>query len=117
VLELIALSFVRSASDIEEARRILRRENSDIPLIAKIEKHEALSHLDAIIGASDGLMVARGDLGVEIPLENVPVLQKAIIQKANRAGKPVITATQMLGSMVENPRPSRAEVTDVAMPY
>jgi pyruvate kinase len=113
-VDFMALSFVRSASDIEEARRILRREKSDIPLIAKIEKHEALSHLDEIIGASDGLMVARGDLGVEIPLENVPVLQKAIIQKANRAGKPVITATQMLGSMVENPRPTRAEVTDVA---
>jgi len=113
-VDFMALSFVRSASDIEEARRILRQENSDIPLIAKIEKHEALSHLDEIIGASDGLMVARGDLGVEIPLENVPILQKAIIQKANWAGKPVITATQMLRSMVENPRPTRAEVTDVA---
>jgi pyruvate kinase len=113
-VDFFALSFVRSASDLEEARKILKREHADIPLIAKIEKHEALNRLDEIVDAADGLMVARGDLGVEIPLENVPLVQKAIIRKANQAGKPVITATQMLRSMVENPRPTRAEVTDVA---
>jgi len=113
-VDFMALSFVRDASDLEQARQILKAREADIPLIAKIEKHEALDHLDEIVAASDGLMVARGDLGVEIPLENVPMLQKAIIAKANQAGKPVITATQMLGSMVENPRPTRAEVTDVA---
>lgn len=113
-VDFVALSFVRDACDLQEARQILKEKDADIPLIAKIEKHEALDHLDEIVAASDGLMVARGDLGVEISLENIPVLQKAIIGKANSAGKPVITATQMLGSMVENPRPTRAEVTDVA---
>jgi pyruvate kinase len=113
-VDFMALSFVRDARDLQEARQILKGKEADIPLIAKIEKHEALDHLDEIVAASDGLMVARGDLGVEISLENIPVLQKAIIGKANSAGKPVITATQMLGSMVENPRPTRAEVTDVA---
>ncbi|MDH7499013.1 MAG: pyruvate kinase [candidate division NC10 bacterium] len=113
-VDFMALSFVRDASDLEQARQILKERGAEIPFIAKIEKHEALDHLDEIVAASDGLMVARGDLGVEIPLENVPMLQKTIIAKANQAGKPVITATQMLGSMVENPRPTRAEVTDVA---
>lgn len=113
-VDFMALSFVRDASDIQEAREILERMGSDIPLIAKIEKHEALDHLDEIVAAADGIMVARGDLGVEISLEDIPMLQKNIIGKANLAGKPVITATQMLGSMVENPRPTRAEVTDVA---
>ena len=113
-VDFIALSFVRDASDLQEARQILKERGAEIPLIAKIEKHEALNQLDGIVAASDGLMVARGDLGVEIALENIPMLQKAIIAKANFAGKPVITATQMLGSMVENPRPTRAEVTDVA---
>lgn len=113
-VDYIALSFVRAAADIEQARAILREANSDIPIIAKIEKHEALEHIEEIINAADGVMVARGDLGVEIPLEEVPLAQKNIIRTANLAGKPVITATQMLKSMVENPRPTRAEVTDIA---
>jgi len=109
-----ALSFVRSGDDVRQARAFLAERGSAIPLIAKIEKHEALSAIDEILSESDGLMVARGDLGVETPLEHVPLLQKMLIEKANRAGKPVITATQMLLSMVENPRPTRAEVGDVA---
>ena len=113
-VDYIALSFVRSVSDIHAAKALLRREGCEIPVIAKIEKHEALDDLEAIVGAADGVMVARGDLGVEIPLEKIPRAQKKIIRAANGLGKPVITATQMLRSMVENPRPTRAEVTDVA---
>ncbi len=113
-VDLIALSFVRTASDVRHARKVAERLTADVPIIAKIEKQEALKNIDEIIAASDGVMVARGDLGVEVPLERVPLAQKLIIRKANQAGKPVITATQMLKSMVENPRPTRAEVTDVA---
>jgi pyruvate kinase len=113
-VDYVALSFVRSASDVLEARRFLDERRATIPLIAKIEKHEALARIDEILAASDGLMVARGDLGVETPLEHVPLLQKMLIDRANRAGKPVITATQMLLSMVDSPRPTRAEVGDVA---
>jgi pyruvate kinase len=113
-VDFIALSYVRSRQDVLEAREFMRSLGADIPIIAKIEKHEALSRLDEILEAVDGLMVARGDLGVEIPLEQVPVVQKQIIAAANRVSKPVITATQMLLSMVTHSRPSRAEATDVA---
>jgi pyruvate kinase len=113
-VDFIALSYVRSRQDVLEAREFMRSLGADIPIIAKIEKHEALNRLGEILEAVDGLMVARGDLGVEIPLEQVPVVQKQIIAAANRVGKPVITATQMLLSMVSHSRPSRAEATDVA---
>jgi pyruvate kinase len=113
-VDFIALSFVRSGDDIKEAKEILRSQHADIPVIAKIERHEALGHIDEIMQEADGIMVARGDLGVEIPLEEVPLVQKQLIKKANTLGKPVITATQMLRSMVESPRPTRAEASDVA---
>ena len=110
----IALSFVRRASDCENAKRLINEAGGHAPLIAKIEKAEAIDHLDEIIAAADGLMVARGDLGVETSVELVPVYQKRIIEKSIQAGKMVITATQMLQSMVTNPRPTRAEASDVA---
>ncbi|TAK31202.1 MAG: pyruvate kinase [Chloroflexota bacterium] len=110
----IALSFVRRASDVQELKKLLASLNSEIPVIAKIEKHEALDNFEEILAVSDGIMVARGDLGVEVSLEAVPLLQKQIITQCCRVGKPVITATQMLESMVHDPRPTRAEVSDVA---
>ena len=110
----IALSFVRRASDCEHAKKLISDAGGRAPLIAKIEKAEAIDHLDEIVAAADGLMVARGDLGVETSVELVPVYQKRIIQKSIEAGKMVITATQMLQSMVTNPRPTRAEASDVA---
>jgi len=113
-VDAVALSFVRRASDIEALRRAVRRAGHDTPIIAKIEKPEAVAELDAILDAADGVMVARGDLGVEMAPERVPVLQKQIILKANRLGKPVIVATQMLESMIHSPRPTRAEASDVA---
>ena len=113
-VDYVALSFVRNDRDVEEARSMMKKMGGDIPLIAKIEKHEAISNIDAIISLVDGIMVARGDLGVETPLFQVPQVQKMLIQKAADARIPVITATQMLRSMVDNPRPTRAEVTDVA---
>ena len=113
-VDYIGLSFVRRPQDVREAREVIRSLGGDIPIIAKIEKHEALEHLDGILEEADGLMVARGDLGVEVALEQVPFMQKKIIAAANRVGKPVITATQMLLSMVDHSHPSRAEATDVA---
>lgn len=113
-VDFVALSFVKNAADIKAVKDIIAGRNKETPVIAKIEKHEALENIDEIIGISDGIMVARGDLGVEIPLEDVPLIQKRLIAKANAAGKPVITATQMLRSMVASPRPTRAEAADVA---
>ncbi len=113
-VDMVALSFVRSVEDVRTAREIIAKTERRPLLIAKLEKHEALDNLEEILAAVDGLMVARGDLGVEIPIEQVPMQQKRIIGAANHVGKPVITATQMLESMVSNPRPTRAEVTDVA---
>jgi len=110
----IAASFVRNAADLRRIKGLLHKLNSDIPIIAKIEKKEALENLDEILDEADGVMVARGDLGVEVPIEDVPGAQKTIIQEANERGKPVIVATQMLESMVHNARPTRAEATDVA---
>ncbi len=113
-VDYIALSFVRSAADVLALKEILRQANSDIPVVAKIEKPQAVEDFDAILAVSDGIMVARGDLGVEMNPEQVPLIQKRIIRKCNEAGKPVITATQMLESMIDHPRPTRAETSDVA---
>ena len=113
-VDFVALSFVREADDVLQVRQFLRARGADVPLIAKIEKHEAVDNIDEIIAEADGIMVARGDLGVEIPLKRVPLVQKEIISRCNRVGKPVIVATQMLQSMVHSPYPTRAEVSDVA---
>lgn len=113
-IDWIALSFVRKATDIYALRDIITAHNSKSRIVAKIEKPEALSNIDDIIAATDAVMVARGDLGVEIWLEEVPMVQKMLVEKCNRAGKPVIVATQMMESMIENPRPTRAETNDVA---
>lgn len=113
--DFIAASFVRTADDVLQIRKILEENNNDtIKIISKIENMQGVKNIDEIIRVSDGIMVARGDMGVEIPLEDVPAIQKMIIKKATNAGKQVITATQMLDSMIKNPRPTRAEATDVA---
>jgi len=113
-VDIIAISFVRSAKDIQELISRIRAKNSNAAVIAKIEKPEAVEVIDDIIEETDGIMVARGDLGIEIASERVPMVQKKIIEKCRMAGKPVITATQMLDSMINNPRPTRAESSDVA---
>ncbi|MBM4226194.1 MAG: pyruvate kinase [Gammaproteobacteria bacterium] len=116
-VDYVALSFVRAAEDVRHLRAVIARESPDgrrVPIVAKIEKGEALEDIDSIIEAADAIMVARGDLGVEMPPEDVPLLQKMIVRKCNDAGKPVIIATQMLESMILNPRPTRAEASDVA---
>lgn len=110
----ISISFVRSSKDVEKVREVIEDFGSNVKVIAKIEKHEAITNIDSIIEAAHGVMVARGDLGVEMPIEDVPKYQKMIINHSNLEGKPVIIATQMLESMVENPRPTRAEASDVA---
>ena len=113
-VDFIALSFVRKAEDIVELRNILNKAKSKAGIIAKIETPEALDNIDEIIGLADGIMVARGDLAIEIPAEEVPIAQKILIQKCNALGKPVITATQMLESMIKSPVPTRAQVSDIA---
>jgi len=113
-IDWIALSFVRKAEDIQSMRTILDQRKSNARIVAKIEKPEALTNIDEIIALTDAVMVARGDLGVEIWLEEVPMVQKMLVDKCNRAGKPVIVATQMMESMIEAPRPTRAETNDVA---
>jgi pyruvate kinase len=113
--DFIAASFVRTSADVRELRKVLEENGgTDIRIIAKIENREGVNNIDEIIRVSDGVMVARGDMGVEIPFEELPAIQKSIIRKTYVAGKPVITATQMLDSMIRNPRPTRAEITDVA---
>jgi pyruvate kinase len=113
-VDYLALSFIKSPDDILETKKFLQDNGAKIPVIAKIENPEALPKIDAIIQVADAIMVARGDLGVELPPEDVPIIQKALIKKCAKAGKPVIVASQMLESMVESPRPTRAETTDVA---
>ena len=113
-IDMVAMSFVRRPSDVLRLRLFLEEKGANIPIISKIEKPEAVDTIGEILQESDGVMVARGDLGVEMPMEKVPFIQKSIIEKARRAGKFVITATQMMESMIENPFPTRAEVSDVA---
>lgn len=113
-VDFIAASFTRNAQDIIDIRELLKKHNSKAKIIAKIESTQGIKNIDEIIDAADGIMVARGDMGVELPFEDVPVIQKELIKKTNAAGKYVITATQMLDSMIKNPRPTRAEITDVA---
>jgi len=112
--DLLAMSFVRTADDVVKAKKLIENYDSDMPVIAKIEKEEAVRTFDSILGRADGIMIARGDLGVEMSSEQVPIIQKRLIRACNKVGKPVITATQMLESMITNPRATRAETSDVA---
>jgi pyruvate kinase len=113
-VDIVAMSFVRTAEDVRAAKRLIAQRGSSLPVIAKLEKPQAIDHLEEIFDVANGVMVARGDLGVEVPPEKVPAIQKHIIRRALEWRKPVITATQMLESMIENPRPTRAEASDVA---
>jgi pyruvate kinase len=113
-VDIISLSFVRRAEDVQELKALLKEKGADIPVLAKLEKPQAIANLEAIVNECDAIMVARGDLGVEMSPERVPLIQKRIIRMCNQKGIPVITATQMLDSMIRNPRPTRAEVSDVA---
>ena len=113
-VDMIAVSFVKTPEDVLRVKRFVAERGMTTPVIAKIEKHEALACIDEIVAVADGIMVARGDLGIEIPLERVPLVQKDLIARANRASKPVVTATQMLQSMITSATPTRAEATDVA---
>ncbi len=113
-VDAVAVSFVRGPGDVREVKELIARAAGDLPVIAKLEKPEAIQHLDGILQVADGIMVARGDLGVEMPLEEVPLIQKSVIRKAREHALPVITATQMLESMIAHPRPTRAEASDVA---
>lgn len=113
-VDYFALSFVRSVEEVRRLRWVLREKGVDIPIIAKIEKREALENLEEIMDAADAVMIARGDLGLEMPIQQVPLIQKEVIKKALEMSKPVITATQMLESMIQNPRPTRAEAADIA---
>src|SRR5207247_8290294 len=112
-LDIVADSFVQKAEDIRMARRVAEEKGREIFVVAKIEKKEAVEDLEDIVKEADGVMVARGDFGVELSLERIPIVQKRIIFEANRSAKPVITATQMLESMISSPSPTRAEVTDI----
>jgi pyruvate kinase len=113
-VDYVALSFVQEASDVEVLRGLIHDAGQDVPIVAKIERRSAIEEFDSVLAAADAVMVARGDLGLEVPAEEVPIYQKELIAKAKAAGKPVITATQMLESMMTNPRPTRAEASDVA---
>jgi len=113
-VDYVALSFVRTAEDVRELRALMEEYGAHVPIIVKVEKWQAVHNIESILTVANGIMVARGDLGVEMPIEEVPIIQKHLISLCNRMGKPVITATQMLNSMVDNPSPTRAEVTDVA---
>lgn len=113
-VDYVALSFVRMADDVRELRTLMEQHGAHIPIIAKIEKWQGVQNIESILAVANAIMVARGDLGVELPIEEVPIIQKHLISLCNRMGKPVITATQMLNSMVDNPSPTRAEATDVS---